>query len=201
MMDLRYKLKTAPTTYPASLADLKRNLRIPTADVDTDRDTLLQDLLYEAVIASQNATGRQYCPATYILYLDEYPENDEVEITLGPVSEIVSVKYYAQGSASLTTVAAADYQLDNSELTARLRFLESFTPDTDKMNVIEIEFETGWAAIGNQADALPTDLKQAVILRASEAYLRPENAIQNFGFSVATKSAQVKERNYKVQRY
>jgi uncharacterized phiE125 gp8 family phage protein len=201
-MEMRYKLKTAPTLYPASLADLKRNLRIPTTDTDTDRDALLQDLLYEAIIASQNATGRQYCPATYTLYLDAYPLNDEIEISLGPVDSITSVKYYAPGDTELTELDEDNYQLDNSELTARLRFLESFEVDQERMNVIEIEFINGFAApIGNQAPAVPVDLKQAIILRATEAYLRPENAIQNFGFSVATKAAEQKERNYRVQRY
>lgn len=192
-MDTRYKLKTAPTLYPASLAELKRNLHIRTEDIDTDRDQLLQDLIYAAVIASQNATGRQYCPATYTLYLDAYPDVDELEITLGPVASITSVKYYASGSESLTTVSSSKYQLDNSELTARLRFLESFTPDPDKLNVIEIEFINGWSS----DTGVPADLKQAVILRATESYLNPDNPIASKWLT----AAENKERNYKVSRY
>jgi uncharacterized phiE125 gp8 family phage protein len=196
-MDIRYKLKTAATLYPAALADLKRNLHIPVANTDEDRDALLQDLIYDAIIASQNSTGRQYCPATYTLYLDEYPVGDEIEITLGPVVSISSVKYYAPGESSLTTLAATKYQLDNSELTARLRFLESFTPDPDKMNVIEIEFINGWAS----AATVPVDLKQAIILRASERYLNPVADSENFGFSRKSKAYEIKETNYKVQRF
>jgi len=193
----RYKLKTAPTIYPVSLADVKRNLRIPTTDTDTDRDTLLQDLIYAAIDASQNATGRQYCRATYTLYLDAYPEGDEIEIELGPVDAISSVKYYAQDAAVLTTVNSADYQLDNSELTARLRFLESFSADADKMNPVEIEFTTGWAT----AAAVPADLKQAVILRACDMYLSPENRTENIGMGQRVTSAELKERNFRVVRY
>jgi uncharacterized phiE125 gp8 family phage protein len=192
-MDIRYKLKTAATLYPATLADLKRNLHIRTEDVDTDRDQLLQDLIYAAVIASQNSTGRQYCPATYILYLDAYHDNDELEITLGPVASITSVKYYAPGEANLTTVNSTKYQLDNAELTARLRFLESFTPDSDKLNVIEIEFINGWSSEAG----VPPDLKQAVILRATEAYLNPDNPTASKWLT----AAENKERNYKVSRY
>jgi uncharacterized phiE125 gp8 family phage protein len=192
-MDTRYKLKTAATLYPASLADLKRNLHIPVTDVETDRDQLLQDLVYEAIIKSQKSTGRQYCPATYILYLDAYPDDDELEITLGPVASITSVKYYEAGAVALTTVSSSKYQLDNSELTARLRFFESFTPDPDRMNPVEIEFINGWVA----ETGVPLDLKQAIILRATEAYLNPENQAASKWLT----AAESKERNYKVTRY
>lgn len=196
-MDVRYKLKTAAVLYPAAMEDLKRNLHIDTSEVDEDRDALLQDLLFEAIAASQNATGRQYCRATYTLYLDAYPDNDELEITLGPVAAISSVKYYAPGASSLTTVTSTKYQLDNTELTARLRFLEVFSPETTKMNVIEIEFTNGWTT----AVEVPKDLKQAVILRASESYLNPGSENENFGMGRKIKTAELKERNYRVQRY
>jgi uncharacterized phiE125 gp8 family phage protein len=191
-MDKRYKIKTAPAFTPVSVAELKRNLRIE----HNDQDELLQELVTRATAGSQVATGRQYARATYTLYLDEYPGTD-LEIELGPVEAITSVKYLAPGASSLTTLDAAKYQLDNVELTARLRFLESFTPDSERMNVVEIEFTTGWVS----AAAVPKDLADAVILRASEAYLHPENMGLNFGMGLATRAAEIKERNYQTQRY
>ena len=188
-MDKRYKLKTAPAFTVISVEELKRNLHIE----HTDQDELLSELVDRAIASSQIATGRQYARATYILYLDEYPD-DDLEIELGPVDVITSVKYYAQDAAVLTTVAPEDYQLDNVDITARLRFLESFTPDSERMNVVEIEFTTGWAS----AAAVPKDLSEAVILRASEAYLNPENKSETGKYITA---AQNKERNYSVQRY
>lgn len=200
-MDIRYKEKTAPTLYPVSLDDVKRNLHIATSDIDTDRDDLIQDLIYDAVEASQNNTGRQYCPAVYLAYLDEYPDDDIVELTRGPVSEIVSVKYYEQDATVMTTLDPSHYELDNSELTARLHFLETFTPDPERINAIEIEFECGYAAIGNQAPIVPKPLKQAVILRACGSYLNPMNDPENFGMSMKIRAAEVKERDFKVQRF
>jgi uncharacterized phiE125 gp8 family phage protein len=197
-MDLRYKLKIAPTSYPASVADIKRNLRIPTSDTDTDRDALIQDLIYDAITASQNATGRQYCPVTYTLYLDSYPSDGLVEITLGPVYEISSVKYWAPDAIAIADLSEGLYELDNSELTARLHFLEEFETDPEKLNAIEIEFVAGFTANGNQAADIPADLKQAVILRACEAFLNPGNVSQD---STRIKAAEIRERDYKVQRY
>jgi len=192
-MTLRYKLKTAPVFAVITIAELKRNLHIE----HNDQDELLQELVNRAIASSQVATGRQYARATYTAYLDAYPAGGELEIDLGPVDAITSVKYLAPGASSLTTVDPLKYQLDNVELTARLRFLESFTPDSERMNVIEIEFTTGWVS----AAAVPRDLCEALILRASEAYLHPENAEQNFGMGLAIKTAQIKERNYSVPRY
>ena len=191
-MEPKYKLKTAPVIYPVSLNDVKRNLRIPTDESDLDRDDLLQDLIYDAIQASQNATGRQYCRATYTAYLDEYPEGNEIELTLGPVAAITSVKYYAEDATELTTVDSAKYQLDNSELTARLKFLESFSPDSERFNAIEIEFTTGWATPAE----VPADLKQAVILRSCESYVSPLNEA-----GAKVKAAEIKEKNYRVQRF
>jgi len=192
-MDLRYKLKTAPAFSPVSLAQLKRNLRIE----HNDQDELLQELIDRAVASSQTATGSQYALSTFSLYLDDYPDNDETEIDRGPVGIINSVKYYAQDASVLTTIDPVKYQLDNTELTSRLRFLTPFVPDTARMNVIEIEFTTGWP----DAASVPKDLCEAIILRASEIYLHPENSDLNFRGSLQVKAAELKEVNYKIQRY
>lgn len=188
-MDLRYKLKTAPLFNAITIAELKRNLRIE----DDDRDDLLVDLVARATASSQNATGRQYTRATYTLYLDGFPDSNEVEIDRGPVDTITSVKYLAPGASVLTTVDTALYQLDNVELTARLRFLTPLYADTEKMNTVEIEFTTGWA----DAASIPNDLKEAIVLRATESYLNPGN--NNTGNYI--KVAERKESNYQVQRY
>ena len=190
-----YKLKTAPAFSPVSLSEVKRNLHISSSDVDAERDALIEDLILDAVAVSQNVTGRQYCRATYTMYHDAY--QSEINIDRGPVVEITSVKYYAPGSAVLTTLSSTLYQLDNIGLTARLRFLESFEVDTNKMNVIEIEFTCGW----DTALSVPAEIKQAIILRSCDSYLNPGNDPQNFGFGIKLKVAELKERDYKIQRY
>lgn len=193
---IRYKVKTAPTTYPVSAADIKRNLRIPTTDTDSDRDALIQDLIYEAIEDSQNSTGRQYYPATLIAYIDAYPQDGILKIEKGPVSAINSIKYYKSGESEMTTVDAADYYLDNSEATARIVFKNSFAPDTERPGCIEIEYAAGWSSA-----TFPKPLKQAIILRACNMYLNPENELLNFSTGRKIKAAEALERPYKVQRY
>lgn len=202
MEEPRYKLKTAPIFDPLSLDELKRNLRIGTQDEDDNSQDEYLDEILDAVVADvQTILGRQLARATYTAYLDNFPEEDlnghyDLEITLGPVAAISSVKYY-NSSNVLTTMSASDYQLDNVELTARLRFLNTYDLYPDKMNAIEIEFTTGW----ENAGSIPKEIKDAIILLATERYLNPENASLNFGMSLRVTAAERKLRSYKIMRF
>lgn len=195
MSRAKYKLKTAPSIIPISLNELKRNLHI--MEADTDQDTYLGEIISGVVDIVQTDIGRQLCLATYTAYFDFYPAGDELELELGPVSGISSVKYYPDDATVPTTVIASDYQLDNAELTARLRFLNSFSPDTDRMNAVEIEFTTGWGS----ANDVPRGIKDALLLLCSDRYLNPENQMLNFGASIRQTAAERFLRNYRVQRF
>jgi len=190
-VETRYKIKTAPTWDPITVDELKRNLHIEINN--HDQDEYLQEILLSIIDQVQTDIGRQIARATYTMYLDGYPDGDEVEITLGPVDAISTVKYYADGASELTTVDAGDYQLDNTELTGRLRFFNSFITDDEKMNVVQIEFTNGYGS----APSVPRSLKDAIILLASDRYLNPENS----GVSVNQSAAERLLRNYRIQRY
>jgi|WetSurSiteA1Bulk_404760.scaffolds.fasta_scaffold11376_3 uncharacterized phiE125 gp8 family phage protein len=191
----KYKLKTAPSIIPISLNELKRNLHI--IETNTDQDTYLGEIISGVVDVVQTDIGRQLCLATYTAFFDSYPAGDELELELGPVSGISSVKYYADDATDLTTVSASDYQLDNTELTARLRFLNSFSTDADRLNAVEIEFTAGWGS----ADDVPRGIKDALLLLCSDRYLNPENPMLNFGASIRQTAAERLLRNYRVQRF
>lgn len=196
MEEPRYKIKTAPIFAPVSLNQFKRNLRIGTQDeADVTQDEYLQEILTRIIDQVQTDIGRQLARATWTLYLDDFPDED-LKITLGPVAAISSVKYY-NSSNVLTTMDAADYVLDNIELTARLRFLNTYGVYTDRFNSVEIEFTNGWTS----ADDIPKDIVDAIVLMATDRYLNPENENINFGMSLKTKAAERLLRKYRVQRY
>ena len=187
-MEPRYKIKTAPTFDPVSIEQLKWNLHID--QDDHYQDEYLLDIIRSTVEAIQLSIGRQIAQATYTGYLDDFA--DDIVITLGPVDSIVSIKYY-NSSNELTTLDSSNYLLDNSELTARVRFLETPSVYGDRLNAVEIEFTNGW----EDAASVPRDIKDAIILLASERYLNPENP----GISTQQSAAERLLRNYRVQRY
>jgi uncharacterized phiE125 gp8 family phage protein len=196
MEEPRYKLKTAPIFAPVELAQFKRNLRIGTQDEDDDsQDLYLQEILDNVIDEVQADIGRQLARATFTMYLDDFPDTD-LQITLGPVAAISTVKYYNL-SNTLTTMSSADYLLDNVNLTARMRFLETYNVYSERLNGVEIEFTNGWAT----AAEIPKDLKDAIVLLATDRYLNPENQMLNFGMSVRQTAAERKLRKYRVQRF
>jgi uncharacterized phiE125 gp8 family phage protein len=188
---IRYKLKTAPASLDI-LTEVKNNLRL----LNADHDELLTELIQSAVTEVENHIGRQLLRATYLGYLDSYP-GELLEIDLGPVATIVTVRYYAVGASVLTTVDPAQYQLDETDLTARLLFKSRFSPDASRLNAVEIEFTCGWE---NKA-AIPKDILRALILLVSEGFLNPGNMSLNFGTSLKTTAALKLLRNYKIQRF
>lgn len=187
MEEPRYKVSVAATLEPVTLDELRNNLRIASSSA---LDGILQQCLNGAVAEAEAYTGRVLLPTTMLAYLDAYPDDDEILITKGPVASLTSIQYYAAGASELTTVDSGDYQLDNVEIDARIRFSESFSPDEDKMNAIVITYVAGWASV----DALPRKIKDAIILMATERYLNPTTA----GVS---RAAQSLLNGYKNQRF
>lgn len=196
MEEPRYKIKTAATFAPVSLAEFKRNLHIGTQDEpDVTNDLYLQEILDSITEQVQTDIGRRIARETWTLYLDDFPSVD-LAITLGPVAAISTVKYYNTANV-LTTMAATDYLLDNLEMTARLRFLSTYNVYADRLNQVEIEFTNGYAT----AEDVPGDLKDAIILMASERYLNPENMNLNYGSGVRTAAADRLLKKYRVARF
>jgi uncharacterized phiE125 gp8 family phage protein len=202
MKELRYKLKTAATFDTDLLAALKRNLHIGTEDEeDTSQDEYLQEILDAVVDDVQSDIGRRLCRETWYGYLDDFPSvkadgNCEVEISLGPVNEVVGVQYYNSSNVK-TVMSTDDWLLDNIELTARLRFLKTYNVYSDRLNAVEIEFTNGYAS----AAAIPKNIRDAIVMLASDRYLNPENQGINFGMGLKQTAAERLLRKFRVQRY
>lgn len=194
-MEPRYKLKTAPAFEPVNISQLKRNLHIE--EDDHDRDEYLQEILDAVVDDVQTSLGRQICRATYTGYLDDFPGSGiDIDITLGPVDAITTVKYYNTSNV-LTTMAAADYLLDNVDITGRLRFLNTYSVYSDRLNAVEIEFTNGWAT----AAAIPKEIKDMIILIATRRVLNPEDESLSFGMGSRQYYSARLLKKYKVQRF
>jgi len=78
-----------------------------------------------------------------------------------------------------------------------MRFLETYNVYSERLNGVEIEFTNGWAT----AAEIPKDLKDAIVLLATDRYLNPENQMLNYGMSVRQTAAERKLRKYRVQRF
>tara|TARA_R110000782_G_scaffold167129_10_gene259363 strand:+ start:3535 stop:4098 length:564 start_codon:yes stop_codon:yes gene_type:complete len=148
------RLITAPATMPVSLAEVKANSRI---DVDnSDEDTFLSGLIAAATDHVENYTGRALVSQTWELVLDAF--SPSILLPKGPVTSIVSVKYFDPDEAE-QTVSPANYALDDVADPQWLVRASNYSwpAVADGINNVTIRFICGYATV-------PPAIKHAILL-------------------------------------
>lgn len=162
---MRLSINTAPTTEPATLAEVRAWLRLPD-DVTTD-DTMIENILIPAARKACEAwCNRAFISQKWQISLDCQP--DVIELPLGYVTEVDSIKTIDDdGSTETTESSTTTYHAVTGEW-ARvfLRVGAVWTTTTRSYDVMRIVYTVGWA----NAAALPPELKQAVIATAAYWY-------------------------------
>jgi len=156
-----YKLKTAATGYPLTVDEVKLHLKV---DVSTD-DDLITNLRNSAISWVEQYTNRQLMPATWYLYLDDFP--DEILLQWCPVTSVTSIKYYDTDN-DLQTLSSDEYDVDTDSEPARIyeSYGYYFPTVRERPNAVIIEFEAGYA----DADSVPDPIKSALLLMIGHNY-------------------------------
>jgi len=132
-----------PQVEPLSLTEAKAHLRV---EVSTD-DDLITSLIKVARQYAEAVTGRQLSVATLRLTLDEFPSENDEQITLlrPPVHYISSISYVDTDGVT-QTVDSSDYQLDRATEPARLRpaYGTSWPSARDQMAAVTIDYVAGY---------------------------------------------------------
>lgn len=153
-------LKTAPTVEPVTTAEAKTHMRITTSDDDTYIATLI-------IAARRHVEGymnRALINQTWNYYLNCFPyDKSYIEIPIGNLSSVTSVKYINSADAS-TTWTATNYIVDTYSTPGRivLAYNKDWPSFVEKpVNAVNIEFVSGY---GSAATAVPETIKQALLL-------------------------------------
>lgn len=138
-----------------SLADAKLQLGVG----HVHHDAMIGRMLKAAVAYLQNRTGRQFCSATYTLYLDEFPCG-LIELRLAPLVSVDAVRYVDLAGVQQTLDAAA-YQADLHSQPGRLlpALGTSWPFARRQLNAVEVAITAG----GAPAD-VPELAQQAVLM-------------------------------------
>ena len=150
-----------PALEPVTVADARAWLRIS----HTSEDTLIADLISAARQNVEHQTGLSLITQQWRMTLDQWPEDDVIELPRGPVTGVISVVVYAANGAP-STVPPADYLLDMRSDPARLMFEKRASPGR-RMNGIEIDFSAGFGATGTN---VPDMLNRAILLLVAHWY-------------------------------
>ena len=163
-----YTRTVGPSSEPLSLDEAVRHLQLA---VGND-NSYITSLIQVARDVSENATGRALMTSTWVAACRSWPCNSLMELTVSPVSAIASVKYYADGETTLTTLDSANYSLATTVAPAVVIFDEDFdAPDlADRPDAVQVTFTAGAATTA----AIPPSMKHAVRLLLRHYYDHPE---------------------------
>jgi len=147
MMSMReriggYRLVTAPTAQPLTLAEIKADLRI---DHNND-DATLQRTMVEAQEWLERRLQLRLMTQTWQLTVDTFPAA-EMNLPFGPVQSVTSVKYDDPDGAE-QTLAADQYILDQASYRVLpqpwLIPVGTWPSTSGKINSVRIEFVAGY---------------------------------------------------------
>lgn len=163
----RLKRTVAPEAPPVSLSEARLWLRL---DGDAE-DLLIDQLLTDATdyIEGPDGIGLAMAEQTWTYSLDAFPS--EIRIPLGPVLAVSSITYVDTDGAQ-QTLDPAEYQVDTSGRTARIRpaYGRSWPSTRGDMNAVVVTFTAGF-------DQVPGDLKRALFLLVGHWYVNREAVV------------------------
>lgn len=159
-----YRLITAPTVQPLTLAQLKADLRIDHANDDAS----IQRMMVEAQEWLERRLQLKLTPQTWEYTFDAFPVN-EVALPFGPVQSIVSVKYFDTAGDD-QTMASADYFVDAVSYSVRpkpwLLPVVGWPATIDAVNAVRVTYVAGYV----DAAAVPPSIVTAFRLKVREIF-------------------------------
>ncbi len=153
-------LNTAPTSEPLTLADVKAWCNIN----HDDDDTVLTALIEAARQRAETATRRQLMEATWILYMDQWPSDEEIVLPYPPLkaSGVSSITYY-DTTGTQQTRSSSYYQVTYDE-PARIKPAYGYTwPSArDQYRSIAITYVCGYGSAGAIPESILTGMRLLV---------------------------------------
>ena len=168
---IHYSRTTAPTVEPLSMDEAVRQCQTTVGD----DNNYINGLIALARDVTENATGRALMTSTWLAAFEEWPECGRVELIVAPVSAIVTVKYYADGETSLTTVSSGNYTLATAVSPATLTFDEDFDFPAlaNRPDAVQVAFTAG----ASTPAAVAPSLKHALRILVRHYYDHPEAVV------------------------
>lgn len=161
-------LVTAPAVLPVSVSDVKKALRIDSADDDDVIETLIQAAVdyYEGWTG---ILGICLVEQTWRQGFDRFERS--LCLPLGPVIQPVSVSW-RNAAGQVSTVPAVNYSLETSAGgQSQIRFLNGYVRPSDlyESAAVLVEYRAGWPAV-DEKPTVPKDICTAIIARVQMGY-------------------------------
>ena len=163
------KLLIAPAGEPISVAFMREILRYP----PVDQDAVISSLIAAARHATERYTGRAWQTQTWEQAFDTWPTADGLELVRPPAQTIGAVTVYAPAAAPGVALDPATYYLDTWAQPARL-YLTGSPAGLRATAGLVVTFSAGY---GDDAEAVPPDVRDAIATLVSEGFQRRPPAV------------------------
>ncbi|WP_028031386.1 head-tail connector protein [Gemmobacter nectariphilus] len=159
---------------------MKDHLRLGTGFSDDGmQDALIAGYLRAALAAVEGRIGKALIARRFSLALVRWRDRAAQALPLAPVGQVVSVTLV--DGAGATALAGSRWRLEADMHRPRLVSVGALFPEVVEGGRAEVVFDAGFGAW----DAVPADLRQAVLLRAAQYHeLRHETAQAAMPFGV-----------------
>lgn len=161
---------TGPASTPVSVSEAKLHCRVD----GSDDDTLIADLIETAVAFTSGpdgVTGLALITQTWDSSIDSPNRYSQFDFPLVPVQSVNSISYY-DADNTLQAANVADFELFRSGDRAWLEPKpgKSWPQVYARPNAITVRFVAGYG----EADAVPANIKQAILLLVCHWYQNRE---------------------------
>lgn len=163
-----------PASEPISLEEATAHVR----QDSSDDDGLLQNLITAARMTVELHTGRALVSRTLQSSFDGF---GCLLLPYPPLSEVLSVTYYDKAETS-ALVSSAIYQVDTAAEPGRIVLRRGYTWPTITLrprNGVVVEYVAGYG----DADQVPWNLKQAILMLVQHWYRNPDGKEIPDGFN------------------
>lgn len=161
-----WKELAVPNVPVTMLSVAKADARVTTSS----EDQLIKLKIEAAVRAVEAETRRAILSRQFLLVLDQFPcDSDEIDIPIGGLSAVNSVKYVAE-DGTLTTWDSSNYSVDAVSPLGRIkRALGVPWPVTKSstVNTVQVTFTAGY---GTTEESIPAPLRQAILYLTTHQY-------------------------------
>lgn len=171
LVEGKWRVTAPPTFEPLSLAEAKQQCRVDLSL--TDENLLIESYIRAAREFCAGLDWRAYCTQTMELWLDEWPDDDEIIIPRPPLQSVTSVKYYGIDDVEYT-FDPAKYFVDTvgepGQVHLRGYQMWPVTVLRD-YNAVCVTYVAGWST----PDLVPETIKQAMRLIVGHFYENRED--------------------------
>lgn len=191
------KLITAAESRPVTVAEAKAHLRV---DFSED-DTLIDACIRAATDEAEKFTGRALMGQVFDLYLDEFPDTNEIKIPNPPLIEVIGL-FYRDNAGDEAEWAAANYAVDSASEPARIvpAYGHSWPTPREIVNAVRVRFRAGFVNedVSPVTGEVPYAIKAAILLIIGTLYAHRETVVIGMGANLLPWSAEQLLRRYRV---